>query len=544
MSNSDNPTPIIPEGWTASTYLNPSVQSYCDVAHRVKVRLGYPSNNVDVTDEAIANHINEAVELYTRYAGFDEEYVIFCDDALENGCEVKLDNLINSCYSTGDGGVLSSDSSLLHFTYISATNVSSIELGNAQSLLGFETSVSSNETTYLNEATEQIDISNLEITYDSNNPWTFPVCNANRVVINPLSSYPPQEVLSPCLDAWIKVEDGNAEVYPPNWDDLDPCITLEDWWGSTGLSGIENATHINVKGVPTCTVGGTQTLVINTGRGATFRVADKTLNTCGYINAQVEFVNDFDLPDGLSGTFGVISNRGFKLKLESCPDQWKNIAGNVPVDATFYQSLSSFEYGLSSYSEERFMDDDLLTTRRVSDVFFVDPAGNNNGDLLFNFEFAYMQEFFGYDGMGSRIKSRGYDLITYDLSRQMLETVDKYFGGKTIGFQFNKRTQKLRINKTQQEKCNRNSCYLLGVKLERPIAHILPEPWIVDYVTSLTKITMGNTLTKFGGATTLGGLTINGNDVLTQGLEEQKALKEWLINDNSEGGLDNPVYIY
>ena len=550
MSNSDDSTPIIPEGWTTSTYLNSSIKSYSDVAHRVKVRLGYPTNDVDVTDEAIANNINEAIEQYTRYAGYDTEYVIFCDDALQNGCEIKLDDLVDSCYSIGGGCTLSSDSALVYDTFVSAINVTNTLIGSSDSIVHYETSVSSNDSQILNVVSESIDVSKLELKYDPTNAWDFSVCDANRVVLTPLSSYPPQDIKSPCMDAWIKVSDGNAEVYPQNWESLDPCLPLSAWWGidNSELSSFDpsSATNIIIKNVPNCTVGGLQSLDINTGRGSTFRVEDKALDTCGYINAQVQYVNDYNLPTGLSGSFGVETNTGFKLTLESQPDQFMNAPEGVVIGAEFYQSLSAFEYGVSAYAEMGFIDDSTKCPRKVADAFFdpAGPAGQHHGDLLFNFEYAFMQDFFGYDGMGSRISTRGYDLITYDLSRQFLETVDKYFGGNTIGFQFNKRTQKLRLFQNNNSRCNNNSCYLVGVHLERSIEHILPEPWIVDYVTALTKITMGNTLTKFGGATTLGGLTINGNDVLNQGLEEKKELLIWLREDNSEGGLDTPVYIY
>ena len=556
MSTSDDSTPVIPDGWKGSTNLNSAIRTYADVALRVKIRLGYPSNDINASDEAIANHINEAVELYTRYAGYDEEYLIFCDSALTNGCEVQLDDLVDHCYSCGNGDILVPDPSLSATpeldpalsasSFLSATNVTNSLIGFSNSYVGMDTSVSSSESQVVNAPTESIDVSNLEVTFDPTNPWDFSVCDANRVLVTPLSSYQTTEILSPVMDAWVTVTDGIGQIYPPNWEDKDPCIPLDEWWGVDPLSGFNptTATHAIITNVPTCTVGGLQSLELNTGRAASFRTADKKLDTCGYIPAQVEFVIDHNPPVGLSGSFGVEKNTGFKLMLESAPDQFQD-SNPILMGVEFYESLSSFEYGIQyDPIDLGFSDNDLGSKRKVVDVFFTDPTGKNHGDLLFNFEYAFMQDIFGYDGMGNRIRSQGYDLVTYDLSRQFLETVDKYFGGRTIGHQFNKRTQKLRINQGNHNNYAANSCYLIGVHLERAVADVLPERWITDFVTAMTKITIGNTLTKFGGATTLGGLTINGSDVLSQGMKEKEELLKWLREDNSEGGFDKPVYIY
>lgn len=547
MNNSDESSNTVPDGWTASTYLNPSVKTFSDVSHRIKLRLGYPSNDLNITDEAIANHINESLEVYSRFAGYDEEYVIFCDEMLSGGCEVKLDDLVNSCYSIGNGNTLSSDSALIYDTFVSATNVTDTLIGTSESLISFETSLSSQETQFVNSPSVNTEISKLELTYDSSIPWTFSVCDTNRVVITALSAYDTPKEKTPLMDVWVDVSNGEGKIYPPNWETLDPCLPLSGWWGvSTQLSSFnpETATHVEISGVPTCTIGGTQSLVINTGRGATFRVADKSINTCGYINAKAQFIDSYSPPTELSGSFGVDNNTGFKLLLDSKPDEFPDIKIPIPMNVEFYNSLSSFEYGVSAREELGFVDNDLNTNRKITNVFFVDSAGTSHNNLLFSFDYMLTQQILGYDGMGGRmgnLNSNGYDLVTYDLSRQFIETVDKYFGGGTIGFQFNNRTQMLKVFKNNR--CN-NGCYLLGVHIEKPIETMLSEHWVIDYTTALVKETIGNTLTKFGGATTLGGLTINGNDILAQGIEERKILMDEIRVQNSEGGLRTPVYIY
>lgn len=538
--------PIVPDCWTASTNLNPSIKTYSDLAHRVKVRLGYPTIDVNVSDESIANSINEALEHYTRYAGYDEEYIIFCDSVLDDGCEVKLDDLVDSCYSKGYGETLSSEDSLRYETYISATHVENHLIGTAPSLINQSTLIEETTSEAVNIPTEKTITSRLELKYDPSQPWTFDVCDANKVTIEPLSAYPPQQEHSALIDAWISVEDGTAEIYPPNWEEKDPCMSDGDWWDILHLSGWtpKNATHVIVSGVPNCTISGLHPLEINTGKGATFEVCDKTLSTDGYIPATVKFVDDYNLPIELNTTFDVDHNSGFKLVLDQPYCSSPNTPVDVPVVASFYESLSSFEYGQNVVSCEGFIDESLDNNqRKVVDVFSVDPTGEHSGELLFNFEYAFAEGVFGYNGMGNRFRQSGYDLVTYDISRQYIETVERMFGSSNISFKYNKRTQKLRVFKNNYSYCNSNSCYLLGLYLERRVEDMISEMWVQDYVTALTKITMGNTLSRFGGATTIGGLTINGNDILTQGLDEKEKLLIWLREQNSEGGLSVPFYM-
>jgi len=72
---------------------------------------------------------------------------------------------------------------------------------------------------------------------------------------------------------------------------------------------------------------------------------------------------------------------------------------------------------------------------------------------------------------------------------------------------------------------------------------MLSEMWVQDYATALIKITVGNTLSKFSGGNLIGGIQINGTDILSQGLEEKADLLIRLRRDNSEGGTDTPFYI-
>jgi len=80
MSNpSTNPDSgnIVPSGWSGSTTLNSVVHTYTDLASRIKMQFGWPSVDVELCDSVIYDNINQALEWYSRYAGYTEEYLIF-----------------------------------------------------------------------------------------------------------------------------------------------------------------------------------------------------------------------------------------------------------------------------------------------------------------------------------------------------------------------------------------------------------------------------------------------------------------------------------
>lgn len=529
---------VLPDDWSGSTYRNSSIKSYADLAKRIKIRLGEPLSRVNVSDEAIANNIDEAIDLYSRYAGYDREYILFCDEALDDGCSIKLDDIVTTCLcQTGVDANPALVGDVIETEYVSGETVESTLIGNGVSLVESGLVVTDTETT-----------GSITITFDPSDPWSFEVCEANSVTITPLASYPPQESCSPDLAAWIKVENGVAEFYPVGWDEKDPCLDFWEWWGIDEGTypdfDPEGATHIIVSGVPACTVEGLQTLILNTGKGGTFNVLDRKLDTCGYIDATIEFVKDYELPAALVGTFDVDKNTGFKLVINN--DMVPDTANPIGANVEFNKNVTTVLYDTKSEPYDPFLDMDRGEQRKISGVFEVAPMSTDNyGMGLFSFEYIIAQQTFGYNGSGGRNFNRyGYDIVTHELSMSMMEMMHERFGGgNKTGFDFNPTTQRLRVFRNRGGNFYRNGCYLLGINLERSISQMISETWVQDYSTALTKIIMGNTLTKFGGST-IGGLQINGNDILAQGLEEKRELSDWLKKTKSEGGISTPFYVY
>ena len=68
---------VLPQGWRGSTTLNTSITSYDTLSVRIQHQLGAPLINLEVFDEQVYSFIDEAIELFTKWAGYTEEYMIF-----------------------------------------------------------------------------------------------------------------------------------------------------------------------------------------------------------------------------------------------------------------------------------------------------------------------------------------------------------------------------------------------------------------------------------------------------------------------------------
>lgn len=78
-----------------STYLNNKVTAYSDLINRIKMQFGWPNVEPDICDENIAENIDQAIELYSKYAGYTDEYLIFHTRLYKPGIGIRLDKLFS-----------------------------------------------------------------------------------------------------------------------------------------------------------------------------------------------------------------------------------------------------------------------------------------------------------------------------------------------------------------------------------------------------------------------------------------------------------------
>jgi len=86
---------VLPPGYRGGTTLNSSITSYEDMSTRIQRLLGAPLINLEISDEQIYDCITEAIEFFTQWAGYTEEYLIFDSRLYVPGVGIKVDDLIN-----------------------------------------------------------------------------------------------------------------------------------------------------------------------------------------------------------------------------------------------------------------------------------------------------------------------------------------------------------------------------------------------------------------------------------------------------------------
>ena len=110
MNPSSNPESgsIVPSGWTGGTTLNSNVNTYTDLTTRVKMQFGYPSVDVELCDTVIYDNINQAIEWFSKYAGYTDEYLMFDSEEYVAGMGIDMKDVfskLGSSYNTTEEAV-------------------------------------------------------------------------------------------------------------------------------------------------------------------------------------------------------------------------------------------------------------------------------------------------------------------------------------------------------------------------------------------------------------------------------------------------------
>ena len=76
-----------------STNLNTKIKTYDNLGDRIKRSLGYPLISLEIHTDQLRQSIQIAVEYFTKFAGFTQEYLIFDSDMYEAKKGIRLDLL-------------------------------------------------------------------------------------------------------------------------------------------------------------------------------------------------------------------------------------------------------------------------------------------------------------------------------------------------------------------------------------------------------------------------------------------------------------------
>lgn len=94
---------VLPASYTGGTTLNPQITSYDTLSIRIQHQLGAPLINLEVSDEQIYDNITDAIEYFTKWAGYTEEYLVFDSRLYKPGVGIKVDDLATKTSEMRDG---------------------------------------------------------------------------------------------------------------------------------------------------------------------------------------------------------------------------------------------------------------------------------------------------------------------------------------------------------------------------------------------------------------------------------------------------------
>lgn len=78
-----------------STNLNSKIESFTRLGERITRSMGAPMINIEIHQDQLFENISIACEMFTKYAGYTEEYLVFDSNLYVDGVGVKLDDLFS-----------------------------------------------------------------------------------------------------------------------------------------------------------------------------------------------------------------------------------------------------------------------------------------------------------------------------------------------------------------------------------------------------------------------------------------------------------------
>ena len=84
---------VLPVSAFQSTNLNNRLETYGDLADRIKRSLGYPLITLEIHQDQLFQNIQIAVEYFSKFAGYTQEFLVFDSQLYEKNRGIRLDHL-------------------------------------------------------------------------------------------------------------------------------------------------------------------------------------------------------------------------------------------------------------------------------------------------------------------------------------------------------------------------------------------------------------------------------------------------------------------
>lgn len=213
-------------------------------------------------------------------------------------------------------------------------------------------------------------------------------------------------------------------------------------------------------------------------------------------------------------------------QVEDCVDEaleffWYNhhdgsVQVYLPVEAT-EQVLKDRSFPI---------DDKIIGVQRVLET------ASAGGSGVFSAEYQILSTVYPY-------ALRGDGMLSYAMAMSYLETLKNVATGKTKGLKFNRHMDRLYIE-TNFNQVQKGQMYVVEATLRldpEEFPQVWNDPFLKRYATACIKRTWGNNLRKLQNVQLLGGVQIDGLQILQEANEEIQTLHQLMVTHYQE-----PVY--
>lgn len=174
-----------------------------------------------------------------------------------------------------------------------------------------------------------------------------------------------------------------------------------------------------------------------------------------------------------------------------------------------------------------------ITQADVDNGYITLPDDYYTVDDIMNLSYVMDNEpMFGYEYqtvVNSLDPYQTFDLISYTMTMQYINEVVDTLSSKPI-YEYTRYMNKLQLYRGVE---NMKADDVIALKISRIISpenyvKIYNDRWLKKYVTALFKLQWGNNLRKHSGIQMLGGVTVNGMEIMSEAREEIEYLEERL----------------
>lgn len=402
--------PIEPKDYY-STNLNSRIDSIDTLCERIAMTLGYPQINVEAHTTQVYDNISQACELFTKFAGYTEEYLVFHSSLYDKHKGLYMPKMFDN-------------------------------------------------TPELSEV-----VTNESVEYDLKPINTIPISYLNEERV--LYSY----VLAP------------GESTPVEF-----LLQFRSGY-------YHHATKFLITAVYNDIVDEVDASVAEYGKTFTGE------------NARIQFT---------------VHTAGDTIEIRATSE----LKGDVIISQGDYASTKTRQ--LVSYI--RGMDPLLNKYRAVVDVFSFEEGTTSGINTLFTIEQTLAQQTYFSYAMGKY----GFDLVSWYTLKEWLNMRNKLLSTK-YNWRFNDREQRLFLTPDPTSHTRAQFWGAVGAYVEKPVEHVLKEPWVYQYALALTKINIARIRGKYQGTSLFGGGQPNYSELLTEGNTEKQELERKLYEGSAPG---------